>query len=68
METKNWEEDLGNLMLDGVSTQDIIDFIRNLLKETRDEGITAGMDLVKEKLDYYQDRVLYNREVIDLFA
>ncbi|MGZ3577892.1 MAG: hypothetical protein ACXU98_02645 [Syntrophales bacterium] len=28
----------------------------------------TGVDLIGEKLDYYQDRVLYNREVVDLFA
>ncbi len=28
----------------------------------------AGNDLVKEKADYYRERVLYAREVIDLFA
>jgi hypothetical protein len=27
-----------------------------------------GVDLEKEKLDYYQDRALFNSEVIDLFA
>jgi len=27
-----------------------------------------GLDLEKEKLDYYQDRAVFNSEVIDLFA
>ena len=59
--------------------QNVCDIISSSLEELRGSLLAlgckidtvrcvTGMDLVKEKLDYYQDRVLYNREVIDLFA
>ncbi len=59
--------------------QGVCDFISSFLEELRGSLLAlgckidmvkcvTGVDLVKEKLDYYQDRVLYNREVIDLFA
>jgi hypothetical protein len=59
--------------------QDVCDFISSFLEELRGSLLAlgckidmvkcvTGVDLVKEKLDYYQDRVLYNSEVIDLFA
>ena len=59
--------------------QDVCAFISSFLEELRGSLLAlgckidmvkcvTGVDLVKEKLDYYQDRVLYNREVIDLFA
>jgi hypothetical protein len=59
--------------------QNVCDFISASLVELRESLLSlgckidtvkcvAGGDLAKEKLDYYQDRVLYNSEVIDLFA
>jgi hypothetical protein len=59
--------------------QNVCDFISSSLVELRESLLSlgckidtvkcvAGGDLAKEKLDYYQDRVLYNSEVIDLFA
>jgi hypothetical protein len=59
--------------------QNICDFISSSLGELRESLLSlgckidmvkcvAGGDLAKEKLDYYQDRVLYNSDVIDLFA
>jgi hypothetical protein len=59
--------------------QDVCAFISSFLEELRGSLLAlgckidmvkcvTGVDLVKEKLDYYQDRVLYNSEVIDLFA
>jgi hypothetical protein len=59
--------------------QGVCDFISSFLEELRGSLLAlgckidmvkcvTGADLVTEKLDYYQDRVLYNRDVIDLFA
>ena len=59
--------------------QEVCDFISSFLEELRNSlsamgcqidtvKCVAGGDLAKEKMDYYQDRVLYARDVIDLFA
>jgi hypothetical protein len=59
--------------------QEVRDFISSFLEELREKlfamgceidtvECVAGGNLLKEKNDYYQDRVLYAREVIDLFA
>ena len=59
--------------------QEVCDFISPFLTELRESLSAAGCeidttkcvvgrDLVKEKIDYYQGRVLYDRDVIDLFA
>ncbi len=59
--------------------QEICDFISPFLAELRESlsatgceinmvNCVTGGDLVKEKIDYYQDRVLYAREVVDLFV
>ena len=59
--------------------QGVCDFISPFLTELRESLSAAGCeidtvkciaggDLVKEKIDYYQDRVLYARDIIDFFA
>ena len=59
--------------------QEVCDFISSFLEELRNSlsamgcqidtvKCVAGGDLAKEKIDYYQDRVLYAGDVIDLFA
>ncbi|HVO65625.1 MAG TPA: hypothetical protein VMT12_03995 [Syntrophales bacterium] len=61
------------------SDHKISDFISPFLGELRESLTTAGCeintvkcitgdDLTKEKFDYYQDRALSNRDVIDLFV
>jgi hypothetical protein len=59
--------------------RDVCEFISSFMEELRESLLAIGCkvnmvkciaegDLVKERADYYQNSVLYNREVIDLFA
>ena len=59
--------------------RDVCEFISSFLEELQESLLTLGCkidivkciaeeDLVKERIDYYHNSVLYNMEVIDLFA
>jgi len=59
--------------------RDVCEFISSFMEELRKSLLAIGCkvnmvkcisegDLVKERADYYQNSILYNREVIDLFA
>ncbi len=59
--------------------QEICDFVSSYLEELRNALLAAGCevnamacvaggDLAGEKIEYYQDRILYAREVVDIFV
>ena len=59
--------------------RNVCEFISSFMEELRKSLLAIGCkvdmvkcvaerDLIKERADYYQNSVLYNREVIDLFA